>query len=128
MVALLVDWVLSTLVAYAVTGAQGSPLDVNPAVQLGVFAVVTFALVATLGTTVGHRLLGMQVRRLDARRGSGSGNSSEAGAGARSSAVGAVAAAVRTVLLCLVIPAVVWDSDGRGVHDRAAGTVLVRTR
>jgi len=33
---------------------------------------------------------------------------------------------VRSALLCLVIPAVVWDRDGRGLHDTAAGTVLVR--
>ncbi|MFE4466652.1 RDD family protein, partial [Oerskovia sp. NPDC056781] len=30
------------------------------------------------------------------------------------------------VLLCLVVPAVVWDGDGRGMHDKAAGTVIVR--
>ncbi|PZU30429.1 MAG: RDD family protein, partial [Microbacterium sp.] len=34
---------------------------------------------------------------------------------------------VRTLLLCLVIPAVIWDADQRGVHDKAAGTVLLRT-
>lgn len=33
---------------------------------------------------------------------------------------------VRTILLCAVIPALVWDSDQRGMHDRFAGTVLVR--
>jgi hypothetical protein len=33
---------------------------------------------------------------------------------------------VRTVLLCLVIPAVVWDAEGRSLHDRVAGTVIVR--
>ena len=33
---------------------------------------------------------------------------------------------VRTVLLCLVIPAVIWDADQRGLHDKAAGTVLLR--
>lgn len=32
----------------------------------------------------------------------------------------------RTGLLCLVIPAVIWDRDQRGLHDRVAGTVLVR--
>jgi len=37
-----------------------------------------------------------------------------------------VAALVRTLLLGLVIPAVVTDDDGRGLHDRAAGTVVVR--
>jgi hypothetical protein len=32
----------------------------------------------------------------------------------------------RTALLCLVIPAVIWDTDQRGMHDRLVGTVLVR--
>ncbi len=35
---------------------------------------------------------------------------------------------VRTLLLCLVIPAVIWDKDQRGMHDRGAGTVLVSVR
>ena len=35
---------------------------------------------------------------------------------------------VRTVLLCLVIPAVIWDRDQRGMHDRGAGTLLVNVR
>jgi uncharacterized RDD family membrane protein YckC len=34
---------------------------------------------------------------------------------------------VRSVLLALVIPAVIWDADNRGLHDKAAGTVLVRS-
>ena len=33
---------------------------------------------------------------------------------------------VRSVLLALVIPAVIWDADQRGLHDKAVGTVLVR--
>ena len=41
-------------------------------------------------------------------------------------APGLLGALARTVLLCLVIPAVVWDSDGRGLHDRVAGTAIVR--
>jgi uncharacterized RDD family membrane protein YckC len=28
----------------------------------------------------------------------------------------------------LVVPAVVMDRDGRGLHDKAAGTLVVRTR
>ncbi len=31
----------------------------------------------------------------------------------------------RTVLLCLAIPAVIWDRDQRGLHDRLIGTILV---
>jgi len=34
-------------------------------------------------------------------------------------------AAVRTLLLMLLIPAVVTDSDRRGLHDRAVGTTVV---
>jgi uncharacterized RDD family membrane protein YckC len=32
----------------------------------------------------------------------------------------------RAALLFLVIPALIWDRDGRGLHDRAAGVVVVR--
>ena len=35
-------------------------------------------------------------------------------------------ALLRTVLLCLAIPALIWDRDGRGLHDRLARTVEVR--
>jgi uncharacterized RDD family membrane protein YckC len=34
---------------------------------------------------------------------------------------------VRTALLIVVIPAVIWDADQRGLHDKVAGTVLVRS-
>jgi uncharacterized RDD family membrane protein YckC len=36
-------------------------------------------------------------------------------------------AAVRFVLLALLVPALIGDRDGRGLHDKAAGTVVVRT-
>ena len=39
---------------------------------------------------------------------------------------GPLAALVRTLLLCLVIPAVIFDPDQRGLHDKAMNTVLVR--
>ena len=39
---------------------------------------------------------------------------------------GPVPALVRTVLLCLVVPPLVYDRDQRGLHDRLARTVLVR--
>jgi uncharacterized RDD family membrane protein YckC len=45
---------------------------------------------------------------------------------ADSGAVDPLRALTRTALLALLVPALVWDRDGRGLHDRAAGTVLVR--
>jgi uncharacterized RDD family membrane protein YckC len=35
-------------------------------------------------------------------------------------------AVVRTLLLCLLVPALVVDSDGRGMHDRLTDTAVVR--
>ncbi|SKC69018.1 RDD family protein [Krasilnikoviella flava] len=109
-VALVVDWAVATLIAYLVT-SPASFAELNSWVTLGVFALENLLLVSTVGFTIGHRLLGIKVRALGAPE---------------DIAPGFARGAVRTVLLCLVIPAVVWDGDGRGLHDRAAGTVIVR--
>ncbi len=110
MVALLADWLLCQLIASAFLGYQlGHNTGAQTFAPLAVFAVENLLMVATLGHTIGHRLLGMRVVA------SGRGY------------VGFVRAFIRTLLLIIVIPAVVWDADGRGLHDKAAGTLLVRT-
>lgn len=101
LVAVCIDWLLCYLIA-------GMAFGGNQWAILAIFAIEQIALVGTLGYSVGHRVMGIQVRRLDGRP------------------AGMAAAVVRTVLLCLVIPAVVYDPDQRGVHDRAMDTVLVR--
>ncbi len=120
-VALVVDWTLCLLLASAFFAAgESGPFwqRADGMVTLAVFAVENLVLVGTLGFTVGHRLLGLRVRRAGATP---DGPLPDDG---RAPGVGR--AALRTVLLCLVIPAVVWDSDGRGLHDRSAGTAIVR--
>lgn len=42
--------------------------------------------------------------------------------------LGLAKAALRTLLLMLLIPAVILDQDRRGLHDKAAGTVVVNAR
>lgn len=101
MAALLIDWLLCYLIAAGL-------FDGNQWAILGTFAVEQIVLVATLGYSIGHRVLGIQVQKADG------------------GPAGPLAAVVRTVLLCLLIPAVVFDADQRGLHDRAMGTVLVR--
>lgn len=115
MVGLGIDWVASLAVSAAL-------FDGDPMATLGVFAVENVVLVATLGHTLGHRVAGLRVRRLLAPRTGPTPVDAPADAGAP----GLIPALVRTVLLCLVVPAVVWDADGRGLHDRAAGTAIVR--
>ena len=99
--AIAIDWALCSLISAAFFGYDGTA-------TLGIFALEQMLLVGTLGYSVGHRVFGMQVQRLEGR---------PAGLGA---------AIVRTLLICLVIPAVVFDEDQRGLHDRAVGTALVR--
>ena len=73
---------------------------------LGVFALLNVLLVSTAGSTLGHRLFGMQVWQV--RPGSFP-----------------LQVVVRTALLCLVLPALVTSRDGRGFHDVWAGTRIV---
>ena len=107
-VAILVDWAVCNVIAIGFLGYRLGVGGLSSFKPLAVFVVMNLLLVGTLGSTLGHRLLGLRVVRLG-------------GAGA-----GPFAALVRTTLLALVIPAVIWDRDSRGFHDKLAGTVLVR--
>ena len=76
------------------------------------FAVQVLLLTALTGQSLGMRLLGIRVVRLAEQDGP----------------PGFLPAALRTALVMLVLPAVFMDRDGRGLHDKAAGTLVVRTR
>ncbi|NLB46557.1 MAG: RDD family protein [Microbacteriaceae bacterium] len=103
--AILIDWgvamVIALLFAPYSSGAYSWATYV-------IFVMMQVLLIPTLGGSVGHRLTGMRVVPI---------------AGGW---VGWWRPIVRTVLLALVIPVLVWDSDQRGFHDKIAGTVLVR--
>jgi uncharacterized RDD family membrane protein YckC len=101
LLALLVDWLASTAVALAIFQSAGWTLVV--------FSVEVYLLTALTGFTVGKRVLGMRVARLDGRP------------------VGFWWALVRTILLIAVIPPLVTDRDLRGLHDRAANTIVLRS-
>jgi hypothetical protein len=127
-VGILVDWGIASLISAAF-------FDRDEWATLAIFGVSTAVLVATLGTTIGHRLVGVQVVRLGdlttvlAAATSAPGRTGPPAPGAVPSLLpppGLLLGLTRTVLVCLVIPAVVWDSSGRGLHDVAAGTVVVR--
>lgn len=104
--AVLIDWLLSVLIAYGLIAHR----DVHAANSwaLAVFGVVALVSLVLVGSTPGKRLLGLRVMRLDGGR----------------PTLGQVA--VRTFLLILAVPALIWDRDTRGLHDKAVGTVEVR--
>jgi uncharacterized RDD family membrane protein YckC len=106
LLALCLDWFLALLLARVVLRVE--EWNALQWATLAVFTVLNAALLGTLGGTVGHRLLGLKLVRLDG---------TEAGL-ARGTA--------RAVLLSLAVPALIWDRDQRGMHDRLVGTVLRR--
>nr|WP_279671980.1 RDD family protein [Flexivirga meconopsidis] len=108
--ALVIDWLLCSLIATAFLGYRFGGQGSGGWAPLAVFLVENVLLVGTLGSTVGHRIMGLHVSKVTG------------------AAAGPVPALIRSVLLCLVIPAVVWDKDGRGMHDRLAGTIIRRVR
>jgi uncharacterized RDD family membrane protein YckC len=106
-VALVVDWLLALLVAQILSAALHWSPSVRGFVTLAIFGVLSWLLIGIFGTTVGKRLAGLRV------------------AVPRGGRVGLLWAFERAVLLVLLVPAVLWDRDHRGLHDRAANTVVV---
>jgi uncharacterized RDD family membrane protein YckC len=104
--ALCIDWAIAYGVAWALF--QGDDGIVEAIYITAVFVVLQIVMVALASGGIGHLMLGMRVVPI---------------AGGR---IGIWRPAVRAVLLALVIPAVVFDRDQRGLHDQLAGTVLVR--
>jgi len=98
--ALVIDWVMCEIIAVALFHDQF--------LTIAVFAVESYVLTALTGFTVGKRLLGLRVARLDGKP------------------VGLLWSLVRLILFLMVIPALVFDSDLRGLHDKAANTVVIR--
>jgi uncharacterized RDD family membrane protein YckC len=108
--ALAVDWVAALLLVRLFFPRLGYGSPESSSTTLLIFAVELIFFTWVASASFGQRLLGMQVVRLDGR------------------APGLGKAVLRTLLLCLAIPALVWDQDSRGLHDRLAGTVLLRSR
>ncbi|MFC0678112.1 RDD family protein [Lysobacter korlensis] len=98
---LCLDWALAVVISVAF-------FAYDPFATLTIFAAAQIVFLITASGSVGHLAFGMRVVPV---------------AGGY---LGPWRPIVRTLLLCLLIPAVIWDRDQRGMHDRLAGTVLVR--
>ena len=76
---------------------------------LAVFVLMYALLLPTLGQTIGMRLTRVRVVRL-----------------ADGALLRLPAALLRGVLVALLLPALFTDRQGRGLHDKAVGSVVVR--
>lgn len=104
--ALAIDWGAS-LVITSLFAPIGGSLD-SSLLTLGIFYVEVTLLTWLLGASFGQVLLRLRVQRIDGGR------------------LSLWRVAVRTLLICLVVPAVVFDADGRGLHDRLVGSRVMR--
>ncbi|MDQ3615240.1 MAG: RDD family protein [Actinomycetota bacterium] len=108
--ALAVDWLASTLVAIAFTGVDGwiEGTAFSESVPLLVFLLEASFLTAVAGGSFGQLACRVTVTRLDGRP------------------VNLLQSLLRTFLICLVVPPLVFNRDRRGLHDLAVGTLTRR--
>jgi uncharacterized RDD family membrane protein YckC len=104
--ALAVDWGLCMLIAYGLF-AHGDRQALSNW-TLACFFVLSLLTVGTVGSTPGKRIFGLRVIAEDGGR------------------LRLLRVVLRSVLLCLAIPALIWDRDSRGLHDKLARAVQVR--
>jgi uncharacterized RDD family membrane protein YckC len=101
--ALLIDWGI----AYLISWAFFRP-DTYGFATLGIFGVLQVVFLLIVNGSVGHLIFGLRLVPVVPGY------------------LGVWRPFARTILLMIVIPAVIFDRDQRGLHDKAAGTVLVR--
>ncbi len=104
LIALAIDWALASIPAYLLIGGDFA-MWWHPII----FVVLQAVFIPTIGGSLGHRFTGMHVVPI---------------AGGW---VGVWRPLLRSLLIIVVIPPLVWDSDQRGFHDKIAGTVLIRS-
>lgn len=109
--ALTVDWLLGYLIAALIANPDPTADPLFSWYVMGIWIVLTGLPVAVFGASAGQTVLGIRVASLG-----------------DAAVIGVPRALLRTLLIALVVPPLVRDTDGRGWHDRAVRTVVVRTR
>lgn len=108
--AVLIDWIICQIAASLIT-MNTHALGDTPTLALLLWLVMGILCGWLFARTPGMAVLGMGVARLDKP-------------GER---IGFVRAVLRTVFTMFILPAALVDPNGRGMHDRATGTTVIRT-
>ena len=104
--ALMLDWLACLSISNSVTTRGTLAHQVAP---LAIFFLEIWILTSLSGSSAGQRVLGIRVVRF--------------GDGGR---VAPLQVLIRSVLIVLVVTAVTFDENGRGLHERLSGSVLTR--
>ena len=105
LLAITIDWFACLFIAKLL--APTLQLGEAPFLPLVIFFLEVSLFTWFFAASFGQRLLGIEVLSIDGNR------------------LVLWRIGLRTMLVCLVLPAVVYDSQGRGLHDRAVGSVAI---
>lgn len=109
--ALVIDWLVSTLVTIGLVGLGDYAREGSPAgwIVLAVFAVEVSVLTTLTTGSFGQLIMRVRVLSTDGRP------------------LTLLKALARTVLICLVVPPLIYKPDtGRGLHDMWTGSAAYR--
>ena len=109
MLGVLIDWLMSYAIAIGFFVEFGEPS--MGAVVFLIFTAQYLLFAALGGATPGHRVVGLKIVRF-----------SDGGMPTPLHAL------IRTGLLVLIVTAITFDQNGRGINERLSNTVLIRTR
>lgn len=110
LVALSLDWAVATFTTGLIFPIFASSLAPS-LTRLVIFVIEVSVLTALTGASIGQRILGIRVVSYPDQY-----------------FIIPSKAFLRTVLIALVIPALVIDSEGRGLHDRFTKSQVVKVR
>ncbi len=108
LLALMIDWFAAVLLVRLFVPGVAYGTAASGLVTLGFFFAELSLFTWLTAASFGQRICGLAVVRLDGQP------------------VGLVRSILRSAQVCLLIPALIWDRDGRGLHDRSIGTALLR--
>lgn len=100
--ALFIDWGIAF-------GLSVLFFDNNEWITLGLYTVEVLIMLPLCGYTIGYRVFGLLLMTTEGQK------------------VNVVRVLLRHFLFCLIIPALIYDPDRRGLHDYAARSVVVRS-
>jgi uncharacterized RDD family membrane protein YckC len=101
LLSLLIDWALCLLVSHLFTGG-------DPLMTLGLFAIENVLLISLFGITIGQFAMRVRVTPVAGRT------------------PVLLRAVIRTALILLVVPGIIWNRDRQPLQDVAASTAVVR--
>ena len=109
MLGVLIDWLMSYAIAIGFFVEFGEPS--MGAVVFLIFTAQYLIFAALGGATPGHRIMGLKIVRFSDGQ-----------------MPTPIQALIRTSLLVIILTAITFDQNGRGINERLSNTVLVRTR